>query len=129
MSDNTQPKTSRFSAEIIRGVITVSACMVLAAPFAYKLNRNIPPQIATVDIQSILEEEQKNWVDGLSTDANRTKTEKDEMESRSIRFAVNLSTAVDKLGEDCRCIVLNKAAVLSGGYMDLTDVLKKRLKK
>lgn len=127
MSNISESKSSKVITEAIRGLFTIAAVLAIAAPFAYKFSRSIPPQVATVDIQSVLETEQKKWADGLSIDSTRTESEKKELESRSIRFAMNLSQTVEQLGRDCRCIVLNKAAVLSGDYLDLTDVLKNRM--
>ena len=37
--------------------------------------------------------------------------------------------ALDQLGTQCGCVVVNKAAVLAGDAPDLTDLIAKRIAK
>lgn len=44
-------------------------------------------------------------------------------------YAKRLSAALDQLGTQCGCVVVNKAAVLAGDAPDLTDLIAKRIAK
>ena len=48
---------------------------------------------------------------------------------RAFGYAPRLSAALDQLGTQCGCVVVNKAAVLAGDAPDLTDLIAKRIAK
>ena len=49
-------------------------------------------------------------------------------QQRTIDFAKALSVAVDALGQDCRCVIVNKAAILGGTALDYTELVREKLR-
>ena len=46
----------------------------------------------------------------------------------TIDFAKKLSATVDALGQECNCVIVNKAALLGGVTIDYTDQVRARMK-
>lgn len=117
------------------GILTtalVSTCLTLLAlsPLAYMLYRHSPPVVATVDLQKIVEDEQKRMVEAIGVTDGKVSDEKRAASERmTADFAKRLSAAVDQLGQECGCVIVNKAALLGGMTTDYTEQLQARLKK
>lgn len=92
------------------------------------LYRNIPPSMATIDLQLLVEEDQKQMLALIGEGATITDQQRTMLEQRSIDFAKKLSSAVSRLEQDCRCVMINKAAILGSEHMDYTHLIRERLK-
>jgi hypothetical protein len=110
--------------------IAVLLTLIVMSPVAYMAYRNLPPQVAQVDLLKLVEEEQQHTIDLLQK-SNGTVTDEQRaaLEKRSINFAKQLSESIDTLGEQCKCVIVNKAAVLGGSVIDYTDTIRQRMKK
>lgn len=109
---------------------SVLATLVALAPVAYMAYRALPPRIATVDLQKLVEEEQKRTMEVLSKNGGNVSDEQRLAIQRLTEdFAKKLSLAVDGLGTDCKCVIVNKAALLGGSTLDYTDLVRERIKR
>ena len=109
----------------------LSTCLTLLAlsPFAYVVYKHMPPSVATVDLQRLVEEEQKSVLDLMGGQgASATPEQRAIAEKHTAEFAKRLSIAVDQLGQDCRCVLVNTAALLTGSVSDYTDVVRERIR-
>lgn len=104
----------------------IAAFISLAAllPAGYMLYRQRPPQIMTVDLQQLVEEQQSLFQSSSQVGAAADLAV---AEKNALDFAKKLSTAVDELGNSCHCVVVNKAAVLGGKAQDVTHLIKERM--
>lgn len=110
----------------------LSTCFTLLAlsPVAYMAYKHTPPQVATVDLQKIVEEDQKRLVDLLGAKSgNVSEDQRGLAEKMTVDFAKRLSATVDQLGVECHCVLINKAALLAGTATDYTDIVRERIKK
>jgi len=107
-------------------IALIAALISLAAllPAGYMLYRQKPPQIMTVDLQQLVEEQQSLLRPSAS----------DEMpvdlavaEKNALAFAKKLSIAIDEFVDSCHCVVVNKAAILGGKTQDVTNLIKERM--
>lgn len=117
------PTGNTMLSAVLGGLIGI----VAMAPVAYILHKNTPPQIVTVDIQRLVDDQQKAFIEML-TKGPVTDEQREIAVKMSADFAKKLSVTVDKLGKDCNCVIVNKAALLSGSYIDYTDVVRERMK-
>lgn len=112
----------------ITALLSTFITLLAIAPVGYIAYRNRPPQVATVDLQKLVEEQQQTIINALSkgapTDAQRT-----DAASQTETFAKKLSKTVDDLGAECKCVIVNKAALLGGALVDYTDLVRERLTK
>ena len=108
-------------------VATVLTLLALA-PLAYVAYRHQPPQIVTVDLQKLLEEQQQKTIDLLKKGGGFSDEQRLAAEKLTIDFAKALSVAVDTLGQDCRCVIVNKAAILGGTTIDYTELVREKLR-
>ena len=108
-------------------VATVLTLLALA-PVAYVAYRHQPPQIVTVDLQKLLEEQQQKTIDLLKKGGGLSDEQRLAAEKLTIDFAKALSVAVDTLGQDCRCVIVNKAAILGGTALDYTELVREKLR-
>ena len=108
-------------------VATVLTLLALA-PVAYVAYRHQPPQIVTVDLQKLLEEQQQKTIDLLKKGGGLSEEQRLAAEKLTIDFAKALSVAVDTLGQDCRCVIVNKAAILGGTALDYTELVREKLR-
>lgn len=109
---------------------SVLTTLVALAPVAFMAYRSIPPRIATVDLQRLIEEDQKRTLDVL-TKSNGAVSEEQRatLQKLTIEFAKKLSASVDQLGVECHCVIVNKAALLGGTAIDYTDIVRERIKR
>lgn len=111
---------------ITAGLSTLLMLLVLA-PAAYKLYVNRPPQIATVDLAQLLKEEETRFSSKLTASMSdeARKGVADSVEA----YGKRLSVEVDKLSQECGCVLINKAAILgTANVTDMTPVLRERVK-
>lgn len=114
------------------GIVLLAVLLTLLAlaPVAFMAYRAIPPRVATVDLQRLIEDDQKKTIDllgrsnGVVGDDQRAT-----LQRMSEDFARKLSAAVERLGAECRCVLVNKAALLGGTAVDYTDHLREQVKR
>lgn len=109
--------------------LAVLATLIVLAPVAYVAYGALPPRVATVDLQKLVEDEQKRTIDVLAKGATISDDQRAIIEKLTVDFAKNLSAAVEQLGEECRCVIVNKAALLGGRADDYTDQVRERMKR
>ena len=95
----------------------------------YILYRNTPPHIVTIDLQLLVEEDQKRMLALIGDGTNVTDQQRLMVEKLSVDFAKKLSTSVSSLEKECRCIIVNKAAILGGANIDYTNLVRERMKQ
>lgn len=113
---------------IVPAVMSTFLTLVALAPVGYVLYRNMPPRVATVDLQALVEEDQKRMLDVIGKGGEITAEQRAVAEKLTIDFAKKLSATVDALGQDCRCVIVNKAALLGGLTIDYTEQVRTRMK-
>ncbi|WP_459203439.1 hypothetical protein ACQVRV_00235 (plasmid) [Ralstonia pseudosolanacearum] len=129
------PATTPAPAEKDRLRIAVPALLsafvtlLALAPMGYVLYRNMPPRLATVDLQLLVEEDQKRMLDVLGKAGDVTDEQRATAEKLTVDFAKKLSATVDELGKECGCVIVNKAALLGGITIDYTDQVRTRIKR
>lgn len=114
---------------IIVVVSAVLLTLLALAPVAYKAYQALPPHVAQVDLQKLVEEEQQQTITFLEKGGNVTEEQRAAFEKRTVAFAKALSGQIDQLGTECKCVIVNKAAVLGGSVIDYTDLIRQRMKK
>jgi hypothetical protein len=114
---------------IIVVVSAVLLTLLALAPVAYKAYQSLPPHVAQVDLQKLVEEEQQQTITFLEKGGTVTDEQRAGFEKRTVNFAKALSSQIDQLGTECKCVIVNKAAVLGGSVIDYTDVIRQRMKK
>ena len=113
---------------VIPAVLSTLLTLVALAPVAYVINRNMPVPIATVDLQALVEEDQKRTVDLIGKGGEVSDEQRDVAQKLTIDFAKKLSATVDALGRECNCVIVNKAALLGGVTIDYTDEVRARMR-
>lgn len=113
-----------LSIALLSTVLTLLAM----APLAYVAYRNQPPRLVTVDLQRLLEEQQQKTIDLLKKGGGLSEEQRLAAEKLTIDFAKALSATVDILGQDCRCVIVNKAAILGGAAIDYTELVREKLR-
>jgi hypothetical protein len=113
---------------VIPAVLSTLLTLVALAPVAYVVNRNMPPRVATVDLQALVEEDQKRTLEVIGKGGEVTDEQRAVAQKLTIDFAKKLSSTVDALGQECQCVIVNKAALLGGVTIDYTDHVRARMK-
>ena len=101
--------------------------LIVLAPVAYVIKRTMPPSIVSVDLQSLLDEDQKRTHDIISKSRGTVIELQALMQKRTIDFTQQLSVAVEGLGKECNCIIVNQAALLGGTPIDMTNDVRQRM--
>lgn len=115
----------QWMTALVAALITLLAL----APVGYALVRNMPPRIATVDLQKLVEEEQNRALEAIGkTGESGGDPQRAAAEQRMADFAKRLSASVDSMGQECRCVLVNKAALLGGVTVDYTQIVRERLR-
>jgi len=103
--------------------------LVCLAPLAYTAYRHRPAAVAVVDLQKLVEEDQQRTFAALGKTANGVASE--EQRSAYLKsttdFAHKLEVEIDRVAKHCRCVLVNKAAVLGGESLDYTDGVRSQL--
>jgi hypothetical protein len=107
--------------------------LTVIGPVLYTVLAHRAAPVATIDLQKLVEAAQTRQLAAFRAShgaqavpsASDAQTAVDE----TARFARELSVAVDALGRSCRCVLVNKAAVLNTeAVVDYTDALGARFK-
>ena len=113
---------------VLPTVLSTLLTLVVLAPVAYAINRNMPPRVATVDLQALVDEDQKRTLEVTGNGGEVTNEQRAVAQKLTIDFAKKLSSTVDELGQECHCVIVNKAALLGGVTIDYTDQVRARMK-
>lgn len=109
---------------------SVLATMVALSPVAYMAYKAMPPKVVSVDLQRLVEDEQKKTIDLLSSSNGVINDEQREKIARqSTEFAKKLSEGIEQIGAECKCVIVNKAALLGGEAPDYTDIVRDLVKR
>ncbi len=107
--------------------LSVMLMLLALAPSAYKVWMNRPPQLATVDLAQLLKEEESRFASKLT--ANMSEQARKGLADSVEAYGKRLSAEVDKLSQECGCVLINKAAILgTANVVDMTPVLRDRVK-
>jgi len=116
--------------QVVTVLLAVFVTLLALAPVGYTAYRSLPPRIATVDLQKLVEEESKRTYEiVIAKGGNVTDEQRAMVEKLTVEFAKRLSSVVDGLGLECRCVIVNKAALLAGVTVDYTDAVRERMKR
>lgn len=113
---------------LVQVLLSTLLTLLALAPVAYVVNRNLPPRLATVDLQALVDEEQKRTLDVIGQGGELSDEQRAVAQQITIDFARKLSATVDAIGQECGCVIINKAALLGGMAVDYTDQVRTRLK-
>jgi malic enzyme len=106
--------------EITLLIVGITASVALSALLTLQLKKQMPPKIAVVDIVGVTTEATESILNGSGTTEEKTKKAND--------FTARLNKTVVQLGQECRCVLLVSAAVISESAVDLTEDLRRALK-
>ena len=124
-----QSKKERIMTMLIMALCSTLLTLVVLVPLVIMVCKQLPPQCATIDLQKIIEQDQSrilsllNAQTGVNSEENRRKNEQ-----LTIEFSRRLTKNIERLSVECRCILINKAALLSGNVPDYTELLMERMK-
>ncbi|KGS77541.1 hypothetical protein [Burkholderia pseudomallei] len=134
---DTTSTPSRTRRDWMRHAVPVlaSSLVTLAAigPVLYTVSVHRAAPVATVDLQKLVEAAQARQLAAFrsSHGAQAAPSASDAQAAvhDTARFARELSAAVDALGRSCKCVLINKAAVLNTeAVFDYTDALSAQFK-
>ena len=114
--------------QVVPVLLSTLLTLLALAPVAYVVNRNLPPRLATVDLQALVEEEQKRTLDVIGKGGELSDEQRAVAQQLTVDFARKLSSTVDALGQECGCVIINKAALLGGVAIDYTDQVRARIR-
>ncbi|MBX3756421.1 MULTISPECIES: TrbI F-type domain-containing protein [Burkholderiaceae] len=126
-ADAPQPAPSYFMTVLTTALVSTVFTLLALAPVAYSIYKHTPPQVATVDLQKLVEEDQKRLLDLIGVGSSPDKGAL--ADKMTAEFAKKLSVVVDEVGKECHCVLVNKAALLAGTATDYTDIVRERIKK
>ncbi|RXV64167.1 hypothetical protein D1006_40935 [Burkholderia stabilis] len=117
---------------VLTSIVSVCASLVLAAPLVYCwTQREKAAPVVVVDVQKLISDEQDTLLKTFNNGdpVHMTDDAKNKATQHAGDYAKRLSAALDQLGTQCGCVVVNKAAVLAGDAPDLTDLIARRIAK
>ncbi|WP_333997337.1 TrbI F-type domain-containing protein [Burkholderia gladioli] len=117
---------------VLTGIISVGTSLVLGGilGFAWTRHHQAPP-VVVVDVQKLISDEQEALLKTFNNGdpVHMTDDAKNKATQHAGDYAKRLSAALDQLGAECGCVVVNKAAVLAGAAPDLTDQVSRGIAK
>lgn len=113
---------------LVPALLSTLMTLIALSPIAYVINRNMPQRVVSVDLQTLIEEEQQNYIKLISNGGEISSEERSLVNKQTVNFAKRLSEAVDELGKECKCVIVNKAALLGGSAEDYTGDVRARIK-
>ncbi|ALV61618.1 hypothetical protein A8F72_24990 [Burkholderia cenocepacia] len=117
---------------VLTGLISIGASLLLGSPLVYFwTQREKVAPVVVVDVQKLISDEQEALLKTFNNGdpVHMTDDAKNKATQHAGDYAKRLSAALDQLGAQCGCVVINKAAVLAGDAPDLTDLIAKRIAK
>lgn len=128
----TRPHMTLRHDLILTSLVSVCASLVLGAPLVYFwTQRERPASVVVVDVQKLISDERDTLLKTFNNGdpVHMTDDAKNKATQHAGDYAKRLSGALDQLGAECGCVVVNKAAVLAGAAPDLTDLIARRIAK
>lgn len=114
--------------QVVPVLLSTLLTLLVLAPVAYVVNRKLPQSLATVDLQALVDEEQKRTLDVIGKGGELSDEQRAVAQQLTVDFARKLSSTVDALGQECGCVIINKAALLGGVAIDYTDQVRARIR-
>lgn len=117
---------------VLTALISIGASLLLGSPLVYFwTQREKVAPVVVVDVQKLISDEQEALLKTFNNGdpVHMTDDAKNKATQHAGDYAKRLSAALDQLGAQCGCVVINKAAVLAGDAPDLTDLIAKRIAK
>lgn len=121
-----QVETKNWMDTLTTVLLTAALVLVAMSPVAYAIYKRTPPEVAVVDLQKLVEEDQTRLLEVLGS--SNLDQKRDIAERMTADFAKKLSATVETLGNECHCVLVNKAALLGGTAIDYTNEVRRRLK-
>lgn len=115
-------------------LVVFSALLTLlcASPVGFLLYKKIPKPVGVIDLQAIVMENQREITAAFTSSEYISEEQKSASIARAQAFTTKLNDAVEKKAEDCGCVLVNKAAVLTeareGIMIDYTNDIRKMVK-
>ncbi|MBR8034656.1 hypothetical protein [Burkholderia vietnamiensis] len=128
---------SRTRRDWMRHAVPVLASslvtLAVIGPLLYTVSAHRAAPVATVDLQKLVEAAQTRQLAAFRSShgaqAAPSASDAQAAVDDTARFARELSVAVDALGRSCKCVLVNKAAVLNTeAVVDYTDALSAQFK-
>ncbi|WP_175914494.1 TrbI F-type domain-containing protein [Burkholderia metallica] len=117
---------------VLTSIVSVAASLLLGAPLVYCwTQRDRVAPVVVVDVQKLISDEQETLLKTFNNGdpVHMTDDAKNKATQHAGDYAKRLSAALDQLGTQCGCVVVNKAAVLAGDAPDVTDLIARRIAK
>lgn len=136
-SKSQKPKKKAKSGNWVSAMTMVIASTILTLlcliPFGYAFLQKIPNPVGVVDLQKLVDENQSTIVAALMTSPDVSEQQRMLAQQQAQQFATKLSKAVEETAKECKCVLINKAAVLTdkqaGVLVDYTDKIRQEVKK
>lgn len=115
-------------------IVFMSAFFTLLclAPVGYLMYKKVPKPVGVIDIQGLVTENQRDIVAAFSGGEYLSEEEKMASLRKAEEWTAKLNNAVEKVSNDCGCVLINKAAVLTdakkGVMVDYTDKVRELAK-
>lgn len=116
-------------------LVFMSALLTLLCllPVGYLMYKKVPKPMGIIDIQAIVNENQRDIVAAFSNSEFISEEQKLASLEKARMFTERLNDAVEEVSEECECVLINKAAVLteakSGVMVDYTDKVRNKVKR
>jgi len=114
----------RWFAHAVSAALLVLVALV---PLGYALWMRLPPKVVTVDLQRLVEDDQTRVVQSMGAESALTPEARAVLHQQTVDFARKLSLAIDQMGQECHCVIINKAALLGGQSIDYTEQVRARM--
>ncbi|KVR07159.1 hypothetical protein WK09_25500 [Burkholderia ubonensis] len=125
----TNPARRDIAGYVAPVLISSIVTLLALAPVLYVRLAHLPKPVATVDLQQLVVLGQQRYLDRRNVQPAASVPDVSTATAASAEFARDLSAAVIELGATCKCVLVNKAAVLnSDAITDYTDQLRDKLK-
>lgn len=129
-------KRNWLSESMLNGMLLVfmSALLTLIclAPVGYLMYKKVPKPIGIIDVQEIVNENQRDIISAFSNSEYISEQQKVDSLNKAQMFTAKLNKAVEEVSEECGCVLINKAAVLteakSNVMVDYTDTVRNKVK-
>lgn len=102
-------------------VAAVTASVLISSFFLTQLKKQIPARVAVVDVVGITTEATDAILRGAGTAEDKAKAAE--------AFSIRLNKEIEQLSRECRCVLLVSAAMISTPENDLTDYVRKAIKR
>lgn len=106
--------------------------LICLAPVGYLMYKKVPKPIGIIDVQEIVNENQRDIISAFSNSEYISEQQKVDSLNKAQMFTAKLNKAVEDVSEECGCVLINKAAVLteakSNVMVDYTDTVRNKVK-